>query len=402
MFKQFLSMALASAIVLSMSVSAVDMTNSQQPLFSDAQTVDSQQDRELTVTELYQVIQSDYPRIGLEATDEEELLRPATNADLLHIFTICETQCPLIKEVDGTYLYPAGSSSWMSADEWSALQNQLNQPLLLSTVQTILKRTQEVKAFLNENQTPGTPEKFDAVVNALFPQFSDLADESDEAVAYWLDGQESRYEFGRLENTLHELAHEGAARRSGVFQSRAVTSDTLEVTWSALPSIYYFYAPSDGTWRKIETKAVVSGRTAAARAPKDVQSTYLYDVYTRPHTSAMNHGIYGMLQEYCSAIINTRIRVVSSSFNYHYSKDVVDTMFKEVTWWEGLIAHYFVYLKVNFPIQYRLLTNDKDLMQLLMDNHEYVQKQKELAGTIKSTGDKDYQALAKWAAVSVP
>jgi hypothetical protein len=285
---------------------------------------------------------------------------------------------------DGKFLYPAGSSMWLSSAEWDGLVNDLTAPAWLSTVRIVLSRANASKEFLWSHYIPLTYQDYAAMIDAFFPEFSNLVTSNKSAVEYWLNdsAKSSVYYANSFSAVLHECAHEQSARLSGVYSGRQLSSNLWGVTWSHIPAAMYYYDLISQTWLPVKVRSVPTASSLLATASKEVQQSVYYQTYTKRGSVANDYGIYGILQELCSCAIDVRVRTVSSSLNYHY-RSVDESFLREYYWWKGAALHYMEGLRTKQPNVYQSLMQNESFTSIWKDTFDYVEQQLAMAKIVK-------------------
>jgi hypothetical protein len=307
----------------------------------------------------------------------------ATVQDLLYAFS-SSSRGQFCRSVDNKFLYPAGNSMWLSSAEWSGLVSDLTAPVSLSTVRIVLQRAVDSKAFLMSHYTPSTYQDYADAIQAFFPEFSELTASNRSAVEYWMQisGNSSVYYANSFSSVLHECAHEQSARMSGVFVGRKAGSSSWAVEWKCLPETMYYYDLKSQNWLSVKVQSVPTANKVLPAAPSDVQQSVYYKAYTRDGSVANDYGIYGILQEVCSCAIDVRVRVVSSSLNYHY-RSVDESFLQEYYWWKGDALHYMEGLRTKQPKVYQALMQDEAFTSIWTDTFDYAEQQLALAKIVE-------------------
>lgn len=288
------------------------------------------------------------------------------------------------------FLYPAGDSMWMSADEWAYFVDHIDTLIRRSSVLIVLMRTQQCEDFLRARHIPDTYERYKEVVDAFYPEFSDFVDENREAVEFWIKpfsptGNQS-YIKTYFSTLLHELQHEISAKKSNTFDRRAVVNNSWAV-YSRKPSTYYYYNVAQKEWVSIDPISVpASSSMIDPSTPEAMKNTMLYELYYSGNSSSNNWGLYGLLLEFASSEITLRTDVLSTSIDYHYDK--VPALTQEMCYfWEGSVLHYLAGLQEKKPEAYAQIMEDKQLLQLIVDLSSYTKEQLLLAPSIDLDSD---------------
>ena len=305
---------------------------------------------------------------------------------------------------DGDYIYPGGDTMWMSSEEWSSLTADPGRSLTLGTAKVIVQRTVDCAKFIRERRTVPTYEKYRDVIEGFFPEFLPLVENNEEAVGYWLDPNPNAsfriYNSSDFANVIHELLHEESARRSGAYKSRKAGSNAWTVTWSKNPAVTHYYDISRHQWLELDTSAKLpQGNIIKDSVPPAVKDVSLYKTYILSSQAASNSfGLYGMLQEFCSTVAETRVHTISSSMNFNF-EDFPDSHLTEHYFWKGAILNYLATLSEEKPSTYSMLLSDNSLVTLIVDLLDYADAQIELAGTAESLSEETV-VMKEWSSCS--
>jgi hypothetical protein len=326
----------------------------------------------------------------------ENTAATATVSDFLSELTASD-KGRFIRLDNGKFLYPAEDSMWLSSQEWTQLTKQLNQPVSLATVRVLLQRTKAASDFLWNHYTPLSYTAYSETIDAFFPEFSKIIVSNQAAVKYWLntDANCTTYDSSHFHALLHECLHEQSARMSGVFARRYAQSSIWAVEWQAKPPVMYYYDLETRSWNGVTLQDVPAANSLLSGASDAVKKSVYYSEYTKDNTVSNDYGIYGMLQEFCSAAVDLRVEIVSSSLTYHFQK-ISEDQFQEYYWWKGAILHYLDALSTADSKAYNKLVQDKALMNLLNDTFSYTEHQFSMA-LIKTDSSETTVALRNYA-----
>jgi hypothetical protein len=205
-------------------------------------------------------------------------------------------------------------------------------------------------------------------------------------VEYWLQvsAKSSVYYAENFASVLHECAHEQSARLSGVFAGRQASNNSWAVTWKHIPEMMYYYDPKTQSWLAVKVRSVPTTNAVLSAAPPDVQQSVYFKAYTKTGSVANDYGIYGILQELCSCAIDIRVRVVSSSLNYHY-RTVDESFLQEYYWWKGVALHYLEGLRTKQPSIYQSLMQDESFTSIWKDAFDYAEQQLTVAKIVTNS-----------------
>jgi hypothetical protein len=330
-----------------------------------ASVLNGQADRVLTQAELKQ----EFLSAGFQRYPQVTATGTATVRDLLTAFTYAlDGQFCTAKNT--TFVYPAGNSIWLSSSEWTSLIDSLDQSVTISTVRVLLNRTKKAQTFLSSHTTISTYRSYQEMIDAFFPEFSQLTSSNQDAIQFWLRASSNAADFSAV---LHECAHEQSARLSGVFAGRSISSDGLwwGINWSKFPERMYFYDMQQQTWVSLETTTSLPSTWLLDAAPKDVKTSTLYQKYMGADSTANIYGIYGMLQELCSTVIDLRTEAVSTSLQSSTSTESQFAHLRHYYWWKGAVVHYLKALETERPKLYESMMQDEHFTKLLYDTLLY-------------------------------
>lgn len=322
---------------------------------------------------------------------------PATAEAFLDMLSVAFDGVYYHKDGD-SYVYPADSSMWMSAKEWSSLTEDLHQPVTLGTVKVLVQRTIDCNEYLENRKHAFTYDRYHDVIENFFPEFLSLVESNQNAVTYWLDPDPNAgvliYNKSNFARIIHELLHEESAKQAGAFEGRKASDNAWAIAWSRKPASINYYDASSHGWVPLDTsKRLPEGDIINTTAPASVMDTQAYKTYfSSDDTTANSWGLYGMLQEFCSAVAEMRVHTICASIDFHY-EDLPDSRLQEYYFWKGAILNYLAVLSEENPEMYASLLADEDLATLLVNLLDYADEQITLAGTTEPLSEETLSVL---------
>lgn len=324
--------------------------------------------------------------------------QPATVYDFFYEF-VTRYKSRFIYYNGDTFLYPAGNSMWMSAGEWAYLMKHIDSQIKRSTVKIIVNRTENCLSYIKSHHIPDTYQRYEDMIDAFYPEFSQLVKDNQSAVEYWLNplpsSSVSIYNTTDFSAVLHELQHETSARKSNVFQKRRVESDRWSVYYSSKPSTFYYYDVTTKEWLSAKGATLPASASLMGKSvPQDIKDSSLYKHYISGNVSSNEWGFYGMLFEFCSAEIDLRTEVISASLRYHFTELSSHTQ-EMCYFWEGAVLHYLACLQEKNPDAYSKIMQDQTILILLDNLFSYTREQISLSRRVDR--DEEMLMMKRWA-----
>ena len=138
------------------------------------------------------------------------------------------------------------------------------------------------------------------------------------------------------------------------------------------------------------------GNSIADTIPDAVKDDYLYKLYIKETENISNcYGIYGMLQELCSAALDLRVKNIYASIKYKEKSLSADDI-KSYYFWKGYLMHYLDMLENRYPNTYESLMNHPDFVELIYDTFSYMEKQIDTAPVIVASARKEAAPYVEW------
>lgn len=307
-----------------------------------------------------------------------------------------------VLDTDDGYLYPAGDSVWMSAEEWAELSADLSRDIPLGIVTEVKQRTESCMSAAADAFEIKSSEKYIKALDIFCPEFHDLAAGYSAAVEYWLRAagvirSDCPSTVGIV---LHEVSHESSARSAGSFSGRQVSGNMWMVNWTKSIHKICPYDPLRGENVEIEMKSVPRTLSLVREntVPEDVRQTQSYKNYFSGRMMANTFGVYGMLEEFAAETVELRYLVMS-----HLALDW-ETRFSDydlfsIYFWDGAIGCYLRALRNVRPNLYRELMEDETFTGVLNDIYEYIDMQVSFMRIIRepeAEADGDFSATRTW------
>lgn len=362
------------------------------------EALNGESDRAATLSDVMNVIYS-CDEVTYDPPYIPDINALATAEDFLDMLSVAFDGVYYYKDGD-SYVYPAGSSMWLSAGEWTSLTGDPSQPVTLGTVKVLVQRTIDCNAYLENRKHALTYERYRNVVENFFPEFLSLVESNQNAVTYWLDPDPNAgvliYNKSNFARIIHELLHEESAKQAGAFEGRKASDNAWAIAWARKPASINYYDVSSHGWVSLDTsKKLPEGGIINTTAPASVMDTQAYKTYfSSKDTTANSWGLYGMLQEFCSAVAEMRVHTICASIDFHY-EDLPDSRLQEYYFWKGAILNYLAVLSEENPEMYASLLANEDLATLLVNLFDYADEQITLAGTTEPLSE-DTLAVLQW------
>ena len=108
---------------------------------------------------------------------------------------------------EGAWLYIAEDTTWLSKEEWDYLTRNLKRPIPLDMVNIIVQRTMNAREYLQNNHDIQNHSQFADIIHNFYPEFSEFIEGSDDAIRFWLSGDETETGIFTIQIALHEWQH---------------------------------------------------------------------------------------------------------------------------------------------------------------------------------------------------
>lgn len=268
---------------------------------------------------------------------------------------------------------------WLTTDEWNRMVDNFTEPVSEKTVVAFCKRSADAAEYMRLHKICDTPERYLELVQAILPEFDELAKANPKALAFWLKyvPSVSTGEDWLFPAILHEIAHEESALKSHVYDGRFVKSSSMGITWSSRPNVMHYYDPASGEWLDVRMRQMANTRTYLTDTPDSVKEFHMYSHYMRSGAMAYDYGVYGLLQEFCSDMISLRTEVVLAFFQHGTDELSLDTRMSYY-FWKGAVLQCMAGMKDETNYQYQALLSDDGFVTLVHDLITYGQKQMDL------------------------
>ena len=299
------------------------------------------------------------------------------------LLSILEMSTNRVVKRGNTYYYPYVDNLFLSEEEWMKLVENKDKYISYATLSVLKKRLEESKTELNSLKVLQDLDTFYKIVETYLPEMHPIIDGMENSVDCWLpkekDGKLITYSCD-IENILHELQHEVSARKSHVYDRKVDRDTTKTVYWSGIPNTMYDYNLMDEDWVEIKrVPQIPKTVTIKDKIPTEIHDDILYKTYVIKEDSLSSMiGVYGMLQEFSSYVIDLRTEYVFSNIEYN-QKSVFNSTVKNIYFWESLILTYLSEVEKSSPKYYNKVISDKDFIDLMYDLMVYSRVQLQYA-----------------------
>lgn len=281
------------------------------------------------------------------------------------------------KQKNGEFSTILTGTILISEDEWTFIQENLDEPLTEAIVDIFAERIANADGIVADCRNTTTYEQFYSIIENFIPEYKDWVQGNRAAIEFWireaLKQQDSvQYYFGDI---LHETLHEASARKSGTFQSRRTTQNSWQV-WRRDSRSWELLNHQSDEWVALSvgdlpgTFAVLDNEFFTDLGLKD---SLIYSTYAHSSSTVNKFNLIGVMDELQSVIVSMRADAVLNSIDYY--ADDVRTMSPQIIrnycWFRGLALCYVSELQRYDESKYNQFIKDPLLPNLLRDMITY-------------------------------
>lgn len=299
-----------------------------------------------------------------------------------------ETNNAFIQPSADGFVYVAGDGAFLSEQEWAALSKDLSRPITRDEVTLLESRYEQQGEYIQNFGRTKTYESFLDTIRRFYPEYIALVEERKGSTEYWLNSLFiDSFSMEDVPIFLHELQHESAAIRSGQFQSRAIENNAnYTILWKAMPSTFWYYDSKTKEWVDIEViKGLPATRSLVKPDSPVIASSDYYKIYYNNDREAANRwGVYGILTELSSSVIELRVNAISISAGraarqvsprIHRPKKMPYCASERYYLWRASLLAYLHELETHSPQAYKRLMEDQDFLSLSLNLIDFGEEQ---------------------------
>lgn len=328
------------------------------------------EDINLTYSDLTLLLSELNETVTLDKKPQSDILR----RDVIHILnSLWKTPGALFKYNSTTksFFYLAKDTSFLSAEEWEYIKLNWNSKLKLSEFLILYDRITNAEEDIANLGFFDSWDKIITYSKNYLGFIIPLIENNEDCFNYFLelkknDTKHYPYLFAR---TIHECQHEEFLTLAKVGFSR-FKGDSIWETWGIHcpidPKDFYYYDFTTGSWadNTINTELPFTSKMYE-HYPEYVKEDSKVKSYSLGKDSSANElAIYGLLSEFCSFALETKVHAVSYSLGLNKSTfDSLDyDSYKKM---ELMVKDYLEFLKYSNPNLYNAFAMDSDTIRTI-------------------------------------
>lgn len=294
--------------------------------------------------------------------------------DVIDYFnTLWKTSGVLFNTTDNKYHYLANDSSFLSTEEWEYLNTHLDSEITLSEFLILYER---VKQLEYDMQRLGYFDNWEEILRYsknylgfVYP----MIEKNKDCFNYFLDldeiSQNSKIKPTDFARTIHECQHEEFLTIAKASFSRKKT-DGLWGTWAISPrrdpDMFYYLDYTNSFWvDSIMDKELPATSVMFEHYPEYIQEDSKIKHYATGENSSSNSlGIQGLLSEFCSFAVETKVQAVSFSLGMN-SATFGSLDYDSYRKMELMVKDYILQLKLENLELYNRFMSDSDVIRMI-------------------------------------
>ena len=312
-----------------------------------------------------------------------------TIKDFLEMYYFSAGSLILEKNEEGEFYYPAKDTVILSSEEWEYLNTHLDRPILYSEAKILCERAGSALSEIRDANYFDSWEEVDRITKNYLPFVYSVVTEYKTCMEYFMseglnysqtpESMVKMIDRDDYSRAIHEAQHEGSAKLSGKFEGRRKNDDWWQIRWSSEPYNYFYFDFTNDTW--VDSKQLALPNTSTIYnnrcSDKVKENDFLREYVTNYDFIANIYGLQGLLQEYASYALESKIEFVCSSLDIN-NRHIGNTDYDWYILMKYMVMESINYIEEKHPTQYEKFMKDTDMIRFLnntfkeMDYYEEV------------------------------
>ena len=328
------------------------------------------EDKNLKYSDLIVLLQKLNESIVIEKAPEANVVR----GDIVNIFNLLwKTPGTLFKynETTESFFYLAANTSFLSAEEWEFIKLNWNSKLKLSEFLILYDKMTAAENDISNLELFDNWEKIITYSENYLGFIMPLIENNEDCFDYFMELKDSnakRYPF-MFARTVHECQHEEfltiANVRFSRFKGNSVW-DTWGIHCPTDPEDFYYYDFTTGSWadNRINPDLPFTSRMYEHYPEYIKDDSKVVSYSTNEERSSNELAVYGLLSEFCSFALETKVHAVSCSLGLN--KSTFDSFdYESYKKMELMLKDYLGYLRCYYPGLYDDFAKDSDTLRVI-------------------------------------
>ena len=342
--------------------------------------LNGEEDRNVVFADLNTVFSSYFeaPK-NVEGTEEIVLIY-----DFLDWYSV-SVGCGVIKKdtITGEFYYPAKDTAILSAEEWEYLNTHLDRPILYSEALILCERIVGVMLEIDILNFFDCWEEVDRITGKYLPFAYSVVVDYRRCMEYFMadsfDENVTTLDRGDFSRAIHEAQHEGSATLSKAFVGRRKSENSWQIRWGHKPTMYYYFDFTNGNW--VDSRSLFLPYTSVIynkRCSEGVKGSKFLKYYVTDNDLIANtYGLQGLLQEFASYALQSKVEFVCTSLNIN-KRSIRENYYNNYIFMKYMVIESLDYIKETQSMQYESFMQDIDMVRFLnnvfkeMDYYEKV------------------------------